>query len=229
MAKWARLLQGAVSDFPVGTSSFPGRNRRHVASPEPLFPKAEVPVLFDHYLEIGRLFNSNFIEEGRDGRYAYRGDLILEGDFDRPANERRPPSLLMTQVALLAHDSKLVMVLGALSHLADLETFLGVYGPDLSSDAAMIFFVRDVPTPLVLTLDGRTIQLQPNDDTLVWNDLLDLLGLEKSDLKKLSPADRVGLVAAELREFRSRGSVVDWAGALERRAEKAPMERVGAI
>jgi hypothetical protein len=185
-------------------------------------------VLLQNYSDNGHFHNANFVGAATGG-YAYRGDLVLEGDFGLPANERRPPKALMLQAVLFASDTQLKCVIGGLDHLATVELLLKKYRPDFAPDCRVLIFARDVPAPWVATYDGLEIVLLPNDDNLLWNELLDVLYIEKDDLKRLSPEEKVRALHQALARFQPKFPRYDWATALDKRVEKKRLERVGAI
>lgn len=187
-------------------------------------------MLLQKYSDTGHFHNANFFGPASKGSgFAYRGDLVLEGDFGLPANERRPPRALLTQTVLFATDAQLKCVIGGLDHLAAVELFLKQYRGDLAADCRIVIFARDVPAACVAVNDGLELVLLPNEDNLLWNEALDLLYIEKDELKRLSPEDKVRVVSDALARFKPKFPRLDWAAALAQRVEKKPLERVGAI
>lgn len=187
-------------------------------------------MLLQNYSENGHFHNANFYGPASKGSgFAYRGDLVLEGDFGIPANERRPPRAVLTQVVLFATSTQLKCVIGGLDHLAVAELLLKQYRSDFAPDCRLLIFARDVPSPCVAVMDGIELLLLPNEDNLLWNEVLDLLYIEKDELKRLSPEDRVRAVQEALAHYKPKFPRLDWAGALAQRVEKKPLVRVGAI
>jgi hypothetical protein len=187
-------------------------------------------VLLQNYSDTGHFHNANFLGAASKGAgFAYRGDLVLEGDFGLPANERRPPRALLFQVVLFASETQLQCVIGGSDHLAVTELFLKQYRADFAPDCRVLIFARDIPSPCIVNIEGLDVIVLPNEDTLLWNEALDVLYIEKDDLKRLSPEDRVRAVSDALSRFTPKFPRFDWAGALAQRVEKKPLVRVGAI
>lgn len=178
----------------------------------------------------GSFHNANFMGpvSNKTG-FAYRGDFVLEGDFGLPSNERTPPKALLTQAVLFANDSQLLCVVGALAHLELVGTLLKTYKSQMSPSCKVLVYARDVPTPVVTSLDAVELTVLPFEDNLIWNELLDVLYIEKSDLKSLSPEDKVAAVHKALVSFKPKFPKLDWSEALARRVEKKQVERPGAI
>lgn len=187
-------------------------------------------MLLDDYSKNGNFHNANFVGALAKGAgYVYRGDLVLRGDLGLPANERTPPKELMTQVVLVATETELTCVVGALDHLSQVESLFATYGSVLAPKCRVVLFARDVPKPLATTYRDVPLFLYPNDDTLVWNELLDALYIEKDDIKKLSPEQKVGFVGKTIADFKPSFPTVSWDEALARRVERKPLDRVGAV
>ena len=60
---------------------------------------------------------------------------------------------------------------------------------------------------------------------MIWNELLDLLAIEKGDLKSLSAEEKVLALQDELRGFRPKYPKVSWEEAQTRTIERAPVDR----
>lgn len=127
------------------------------------------------------------------GITAYRGDLVLiQGSFREGSTvDRKPPELLLHQAAILADSEKFTFVSGLFSQLQDVQVFLEKYGSVLSSDLVTLFFVENISKPMLINLSGIDFRFVPYKDGMVWNETLDLLYIEKSDLKGQSAEDKV--------------------------------------
>jgi hypothetical protein len=91
-----------------------------------------------------------------------------------------------------------------------------MYKSDFSPQMQAIIYVVDLTEPLQVELEGIGFALVPMQEGITWNELLDVAGLDKRELKKLSSADKVYAVWDELRGFSAKGSKVSMAEALTR-------------
>ena len=162
------------------------------------------------YEEKGLLFNSNFTEPaGAPGLFAYRGDLVLvEGDVADASGRRKPPTSTIRQSVLLADGDKLVLSAGLLEDIARLPIFVERYAADFAPDMSAVFFVANIAKPIQVTIEGIRFALIPLEDGMVWNELLDELSLEKSDLKGQSAGEKVATVQAALKTHSPKGEAV---------------------
>ncbi|THF56897.1 hypothetical protein [Pseudothauera rhizosphaerae] len=164
-------------------------------------------MLLKRYEEQALLFNSNFTEAAGPGLTAYRGDLVLtEGEVADASGRRKPPTASVRQAVLLATADKLVLAAGLLDELAKLPLFVERYGADFAPDMQAVFFVNNIGKPVRVTLGGVKFQLLPLEDGMVWNELLEELRLEKSDLKGQSAGEKVATVCSSLKSFALKGA-----------------------
>ncbi|MDP5238059.1 hypothetical protein Q9Q94_00865 [Uliginosibacterium sp. 31-16] len=165
-------------------------------------------MLLKKYDEAGCLINANLNEACSGGLKAFRGELIVvEGEMLDNSGRRKPPLKVLQQAAILADDSRLRFVSGMLDDVADVPVFLERYGKDMGSDTLVVIFVPNIDKPASLALGGTLVHLVSMDDGLPWPELMQLAGLEKADIKSLSPADKVQAVFKELTGFRPRNAV----------------------
>lgn len=173
-------------------------------------------MILQSYEQQGLLFNSNFTESaGAPDLFAYRGDLVLvQGEVGDASGRRKPPTATVRQSVLLADGDKLKLAAGLLEEIARLPVFVERYASDLAADARVIFFVANIGKPLQLVLNDVRYVLLPLEDGMVWNELLDELHIEKSDLKGQSAGEKVATVCAALKDYRVKGSEVTLEAAL---------------
>lgn len=160
-------------------------------------------MLLDRYEQGGLLFNTNF-KESVGGAVAYRGELVLkQGEVADAQGRRKPPTAVLKQAVLLAEGESLKLVSGSLDELQELDCFFELYKGDLKADTLAIFFVVNIPKPLLIPVDGATLAAIPLVEGMVWNELIDIVGLEKGDFKGQSAAEKVAtLFAALLGDFK---------------------------
>lgn len=171
--------------------------------------------LLETYKSSNLLFNSNFLEAtSQPGTMGYRGELVLvEGAIADALGHSKPPVEIMRGVALLA-DAKLKMVMGALDKLALIQTFVDKYSADFDASIKIVLFVVDIESPMQVEIQGVMFTLIPLVQGVPWNELLDELGLEKSDFKGQSAADKIVTLADELKSYKPKYPVVELDAAL---------------
>jgi len=179
-------------------------------------------MLLDKYEQEGLLFNMNFNSAASDAdTYAYRGELILiEGEIADDQGRRKPPIAISRHTVLLEKDDKLAMAVGFIDDLALLNTFVEKYGADFASDMCALFYVVNITVPMQLEMNGVNFILIPLTDGIAWNEMTEELGLEKSDFKGQSPADKIVTAYDELKTYKPKyGSVTSFDEAMANTAE----------
>ena len=148
-------------------------------------------MLLDTYEKNGLLLNMNFKEPAAAGLTGYRGELVLkQGEVADDAGRRLPPEAVLKAVVMLAGADKLALVAGLLDDAANLPLFFALYGQDVAADTKLIFLVANLPKPAQVNLGEFGCELIPLPEGMVWNELVDMLYLEKGDFKGQSAADK---------------------------------------
>lgn len=153
----------------------------------------------------GRLLNAVLKGPTRKlGRFGFRGELALRF-APRLADEARPPELSCDQViaAAQAGEPALKFFAGYLLSFEHLKDVAEVLGDTLGAGGVYILFCNNIDLAKRYQVDygGVTWRVLPIDEATVYNELLDLLYLERNDLKKLDTAgktDRIVDAAAKL-------------------------------
>lgn len=155
------------------------------------------------YKESGLLFNSNFLEEtSESGTFGYRGELVLvEGGVGDAMGHAKPPVEVMRGVTLLGSD-KLKLVVGAIDQLELIKPFVEKYGADFAADMKAVLFVVDIKDPMQVVVEGINYVLIPLVQGVPWNEIIDELGLEKSDFKGQSASDKIVTLYNELQSYK---------------------------
>lgn len=152
-------------------------------------------MLIDRYEQDQLLFNANLKgNTTQAGIEAYRGDLVLEeGEIADAMGRRKPPHSVVKQVALLASTGKLTFVSGFLEKIEGLPLFADKYAKDMAADATVALFVENIAKPMLVEYQGIAYTLLPmlEGENTVWNELMEMLGLEKGDFKGQSAEDKV--------------------------------------
>lgn len=147
----------------------------------------------------GRLLNNVFKgATHKAGRFGFRGDIALKF-AEKRADEARPPEISCDQVIAVAQEGE--------SHLSFLTAFLlsfeylrllaEVLGDALSPKGTYILFCDniDLSEKYRVEFGGATFIILPIDEATVYNETLELLYLEKNDLKKLDGAGKIDAIA----------------------------------
>ena len=140
----------------------------------------------------------------RPGRVGFRGDIALKF-AQQFADEARPPEISSDQVMAAAHEGE--------THIAFLTCFLlsfeylkmlaEVLGDALSPQGKYFLFCDniDLSKKYQVQYGGATFYVLPIDEATVYNETLELLYLEKNDLKKLDTAGKLDAVVDAAMKF----------------------------
>lgn len=160
-------------------------------------------MLFDTYKEKEMIWLTTIGATTTSGKYGFRGDLIVKhGSMNEAANKRNPPEAIIKEGVILADDDKLLMVVGNLSDVLELPEFIERFTPELADDCRPVFYIDNLKESCVIDVDGRTYTLISFASGMIWNELLDLCYLEKSDLKGQKPEDKIVTVYEALKSYK---------------------------
>jgi hypothetical protein len=167
-------------------------------------------MVLDKYEQQSLLFNMNFKEACSEaGMFAYRGELVLiEGEIADSQGRRKPPVAISRHTVLLEKDDKLVMAVGFIDDLNLLGNFVEKYGADFAPDMCALFYVVNITAPMQLEMAGVNFILIPLTDGIAWNEMTEELGLEKSDFKGQSAADKIVTAYDELKTYKPKYAAV---------------------
>jgi hypothetical protein len=138
----------------------------------------------------------------KPGRFGFRGELALRFGT-RFADEARPPELTCDQVIAVAQtgNPKLPFFAGYLLNFAHLKEVAETLGDTLSAGGKYFLFCNNIDlskkyqVPYNVKGNGALFYVLPIDESTVYNELLELLYLEKTELKKLDTAGKTDRVA----------------------------------
>ena len=156
----------------------------------------------------GRLLNA--VLKGptpKPGRFGFRGDIALKFQ-QQLADEKRPPLFSIEQVLTFgkAAESTLPILVGYLHSFEYLGVVSEVLEGLLNPDGAYFFFCNNVDllAKYTITLKGVTFHVLPCDESTVWKEMLELVDVDKNDIKKLDTASKLDYVldAALRRKFK---------------------------
>jgi hypothetical protein len=153
----------------------------------------------------GRLLNA--VLKGathKPGRFGFRGELALRFSA-KLADEARPPELSCDQVIAVAQtgDAKLPFFAGYLLSFEHLKDVAETLGDTLSAGGKYFLFCNniDLSKKYQVPYKGALFYVLPIDEATVYNELLELLYLEKNELKKLDTAGKTDRVADAALKF----------------------------
>lgn len=154
------------------------------------------------YKSSGLLFNSNFMEKTSGGAMAYRGELVLvEGEVADAKGHSKPPVEVMRGAAIL-DDGKLKLVIGAIDQMDLLPVFIDKYKADFAPDMCAVLYVVNLETAVQVEIENINFILIPLVQGVPWNETIDELGLEKSDFKGQSAADKLVTMLDEIKSYK---------------------------
>ncbi|MDD4885754.1 MAG: hypothetical protein PHO64_02390 [Thiomonas sp.] len=153
----------------------------------------------------GRLLNS--LLKGpthKPGRIGFRGDLALKfaALF---ADEKRPPEISSDQVIAAAQEGEahLVFFAGFLLSFEYIKLLAEALGEALAPQGKYFVFCDnvDLSKRYQVAYGGATFYVLPIDESTVYNEILQLLYLEKNDLKKLDTAGKTDAIVDAAMKF----------------------------
>ena len=153
----------------------------------------------------GRLLNSVLkAPTHKPGRFGFRGDIALKFQVKK-ADEARPPELSSDQVIAVAHqgEAHLAFMAGFLLSFESIALLAEVLGDALSPKGKYFLFVDNIDISKKYEVDygGATFYVLPIDESTVYNELLQLLYIEKNELKKLDTAGKTDAIADKALAF----------------------------
>jgi len=146
----------------------------------------------------GRLLNA--VLKGpttKPGRFGFRGDIALKFQTQL-ADEKRPPESSIEQVLTMARtgENTIPILAGYLHSFAYLETAVEVLDGLLSPGGAYLMYCNniDLLANYRITLRDIPFYVLPCDESTVWKEMLDLMSIDKNDIKKLDTAGKLDYV-----------------------------------
>lgn len=179
-------------------------------------------MLLESYDKQGLTFITNVLgATSNPGVSAYRGDFVLiQGALrEGSTTDRKPPELLLYQTAMLADSEKFIFINGLFHELQHVPIFVEKYQAALAPDTVTLFFVENIAEKMQCELGGVTFKFLPYKEGMVWNETLELLYIEKADLKGQSAEDKVLTVYDAAKNFSTKTATIDFAVALGKTIE----------
>ncbi|MFK4719609.1 hypothetical protein [Bradyrhizobium niftali] len=143
----------------------------------------------------GRLLNA-VLKGGtaKPGRFGFRGDVALKFQT-QVADEKRPPDYSIEQVLTIAQDGErtIPVLAGYLHSFAYLADVVTVLDGALSPTGSYFMFCNniDLLAKYRVKFGDISFHVLPCDESTVWKEMMDLVGLNKDDIKKLDPGGKL--------------------------------------
>ncbi|AEM47771.1 hypothetical protein Acife_1638 [Acidithiobacillus ferrivorans SS3] len=154
-----------------------------------------------------RLLNPVFKGEiNTQGRFGFRGELAIKFAVAL-ADEARPPELLAQQIISVAEPGapKIGFFSCYLLSFGYLESLVEVLADSLDPTGKYFIYCNNIDFSKRYHLEykGIPFYILPLDEATVYNELLDLFGLERNDLKKLDTAGKINRIAESALQYSS--------------------------
>jgi hypothetical protein len=142
----------------------------------------------------------------------FRGEIALKFAAQL-ADEARPPEIAAFQTMFSATGGKFDFLACELDSLAYLEELRSVLGDYLKPEGKYFAFAGnvDISKKYSIKLDGIEFNVFPLDEATVYNELLDLIGLERNDLKKLDTAAKLDKIKEAAAKYKGKLPEVSFA------------------
>ncbi|MGZ4995617.1 MAG: hypothetical protein ACXV79_15800, partial [Methylobacter sp.] len=141
----------------------------------------------------------------------------------------KPPEALLIHSALIVENDKIKFINGLLPTLDLLPVFVEKYKDDIAPDCIALIYVENISKALQVELEGITYKLLPYKEGLVWNEILEELYIEKSELKGQSAEEKVAIAYAAAKSYNPKSPLVSFAEAEENTFVVVKEAAVGAI
>ena len=145
------------------------------------------------------------------GRFGFRGEIAIKF-ADQVADEARPPEFSAAQVMAIANEGEkgIPFFTGYLLSFGYLDMLVEALGDTLQPDGKYFVFCNniDLLKKYQVNMGGATFYILPLDEATVYNELLELLRIEKNDLKKLDTASKLDAVADKALKFTANYPVI---------------------
>ena len=166
----------------------------------------------------GRLLNAILkAPTTKPGRFGFRGDIALKFQT-QVADEKRPPDFSIEQVLTIVNDGEptIPVLVGYIHSLAYLETAAEVLKGLLRSDGSYFMFCNniDLLAKYRIKMGDVTFYVLPCDESTVWKEMMDLLSIDKNDIKKLDTAGKLDYVLDAAKRFSENYEFIAYADAL---------------
>lgn len=140
----------------------------------------------------------------RAGSFGFRGDIALAFQ-EQVADEARPPAYSLEQVLAVADAAtgKIPALVGYLHNFAWLKDAGEVLADYVDPAGTYVFFANNIDflKKYRVPFAGAMAYVLPLDESTVWKETLELVDVDKNDIKKLNGAEKLEYVLAKVAAF----------------------------
>ncbi|MGB5867275.1 MAG: hypothetical protein WBG69_05295 [Arcobacteraceae bacterium] len=127
----------------------------------------------------------SFSGELENGLQAYRGAMIVEEGKALSPERKLPPKIQARQVILVSNNETMEFFACELESFHHLAPMVEKYKAFFSPTGLNLLYVTDLETDATFKYEGIKFTAFMLDESSVWNELLELADLSKSDMKQL--------------------------------------------
>lgn len=132
----------------------------------------------------------SFSGELSDGLYGYRGAMIVEEGKQLSPDRKLPPKIQAKQVIMINEDKDIKFFACELESFTHFKALFEKYKEFFSKEGLNLLYVTDLDGNGTFEYEGITFTAFMLDESSVWNELLELADLEKSDMKQLKKQEQ---------------------------------------
>ena len=150
------------------------------------------------------------------GRALFRGDLAVKF-AETTEREKKPPELKVEQVLLAAEAATLPFLAAYMLSFESLAPLVEALGPMLSPEGKYFAFCNniDLSARYQVPLGDVTFYVFPLDESSVFNELIELLKLDKDRMKKTGPIEKLETIIAGATQFKKTYERISYERGLE--------------
>jgi len=159
-----------------------------------------------------RLTHPIIKEEISEGRFGFRGEIALKFQ-QQMADEKRPPELSAWQVFMTAKEpDKIELFMCYLLSFEYLETVIEVLGPSLQPGGKYFIYSnnQDLLAKYRITINGVLFYCLAIGEATAYNEFLELLFIDKNDIKKLTTGGKMDYIVEEAMKFEADWDVITY-------------------
>jgi len=146
----------------------------------------------------------------RAGRFGFRGEIAVTLD----------PPLALAGVHATAEEGEaaLSFLAGSLASYRELPALVEALGASVKPEGKYFVYVSDLDraSRYQIGFDGVLLYVLPIDDTSVYNELIELLYLDKTKMKKYDTAEKIDTLADGAAKYDQRFEAISYEEGLKR-------------
>ncbi|HGZ70061.1 MAG TPA: hypothetical protein ENK87_03025 [Nitratifractor sp.] len=124
-----------------------------------------------------------------DELHGYRGALIVEEGKAISPDRKLPPKIQARQVIMVSKDDKIQFFACELESFDHFKPLFEKYKEFFATDGLNLLYVTDLDGNGTFEYEGIEFTAFMLDESSVWNELLELADLEKSDMKRIKKSE----------------------------------------